>query len=77
MNPLTRIIQDKYLSTFLMCETPALDTINRLETVSKIALFEILAIELERRNAIYFKMSLQVGKDKTGNCAGVPTKGQT
>ena len=22
-------------------------------------------------------MSLQVGKDKTGNCAGVPTKGQT
>ena len=49
MNPLTRIIQDKYLLTFLMAGVKPLlltQSTNQLTTVSKIALFDILAIEL-------------------------------
>ena len=51
MNPLRRIIQDKYLLTFLMAGVKPLlltQSTNRLATVSKIALFDILAIELSR-----------------------------
>ena len=49
MNPLTRIIQEKSLLTFLMAGVKPLlltQSTNRLATVSKIALFDILAIEL-------------------------------